>query len=95
MEEKKIIIDQELSNYIESLQYDVEGLRQLMTQLHPAETSDDILEYWKNAYLAKFQEYTLAKNEIEKNIRESGVVENGKPFSWSLDFTTREVTIEQ
>lgn len=95
MNEKKITIDQNVSNYVEALQYDVEGLRQLMTQLHPAETSQDILEYWKNAYLAKFQEYTLAKQEIEKAVRESGVIDNSKPFSWSLDFGTCEVTIEQ
>ena len=94
MEEKKLTIDKELCTYIESLQYDVEGLKQLMTQLHPADTPQDILEYWKNSYLDKFKAYTLAKQEIENFIRSSNIVEPGVTFSWRLDFTTGEVHIE-
>lgn len=95
MEEKKIIIDQEFCNYVESVQYDTEALKQVMTQLNPINTPPEILDYWKNSYLDKFKEYTLAKQSIENLIRESAVIDNSQPFSWSLDFSTREVTIVQ
>ena len=94
MEEKNIIIDAELSNYIESLQYDIEGIKQLFEQMKP-DTPKDIMDYWKEEYLTKFKEYTLAKQAIENAIKESGVVENNKSFSWNLNFATRKVTISQ
>ena len=95
MEKKKIIIDNELCNYIEATQYDLEGIKQLLLSIDLQGTSKDIIDYWKDNYLTKFKEYTLAKQEIEKVIKESGVVDASKGFSWNLDFSTNEVVIDQ
>lgn len=94
MEEKKLTLDYELCNYIEATQYDLDAIRQLLIQMG-SNTPKDVMDYWRDEYLNKSREYTVAKHEIETAIKESGIVEEGKDFSWNLDFSTREVTITQ
>lgn len=91
-ETKKLLVDYELCSYIESLQYDVESLKDLLVRMS-GDTPTNIINYWKDAYLDKSKEYMLAKQLIEREIKNSGIVDKNSTFSWNLDFSTREVTI--
>lgn len=93
-EVKKLMVDYELCNYIESLQYDVEALKDLLVRMS-GDTPTNIINYWKDAYLDKSKEYILAKQMVEREIKKCNIIDNTKPFSWNLDFGTREVTVEQ
>ena len=88
----KIQIPEDLVNYIEGLQYDVEGMKDLIVRMSNYQAPEENNSYWANLYLKKNAEYNMAKQELVTQYIEP-VVEN-KPCNWSLNFNSGELTIE-
>lgn len=98
MEKMIIHVPEEMVNYIEGLQYDLEGLKDLITRIstlnvNDAENETDLNSFWLQKYLDKNLEYRYAKQELEKDFIKP-MLSNIKNYSWNLDFNSCEVTIE-
>lgn len=90
--ETKILISEELSNYIEGLSYSAASLRDLL--LDAAERGlqwSPAFERWEQKYIETDAEFQVAKGQLE---REYVLPKIGdKRVNWTLDYNTRTVTI--
>lgn len=84
----KIRISDDLCNYIESLQYEVNARKDLCAFMidHGMMESESFRKY-HDEYIKCNAEYNVAKNTLTK--------EYGIKGSWNLDFDTRELTYEE
>ena len=88
----KIQIEAELSNYIESLHYDKNAVRELLLMAAKQGLKDtDAYNAWMQDYLGKSKEYEIAKATLEREviIPKIGVA----VVDWTLDFSTATVTV--
>ena len=96
----KIKIPEQLVNYIEALQYDREGLKDLIariSQLHNItktwEGIQSLNNFWFEKYLNINAEYNMAKQELENEYIKPLIIDD-KKYDWFLDFTSNEVTLK-
>ena len=84
----KAIVPEELNNYIEALQYEVNARKDLCAYMidHGMEGTDQFNKYHKE-YIECFVNYNTAKDELTKMFNISG--------AWNLDFETRELTYDE
>lgn len=88
---KIIKISQELSNYIESLHYELSARQDLLSFLvrNNLQESEGFKRYHEE-YIDFYTQYQLAKSNLENDILIPLI---GGKFSWTLDFSSQEVTI--
>lgn len=86
---EKIKISEDLRNYIERLHYETNALQDLISRMKNSE-DEEINEYWLNKYLEVYKEYSLAKQQLEK---EYIIPYYGEKAVWNLDFELCEVSI--
>lgn len=97
--EIKIEVAQELVNYIERLQYEVDAYKDVITTLMNAHVGDSDGAFVNSAvftsYSEKFAEakaeYELAKEQMTQQYIPSCLTEHNT--SWALDFATCQLTI--
>lgn len=84
--------NQELVNLIESLQYEVNARKELISFMLSTDMSMDThaFERYNKEYMDFYIQYNEAKNQLQKMYVYTAV-EN--PISWNLDFETSEITI--
>lgn len=90
----KVLVSEELANYIESLSYTAASLKNLLVDaaergLHDAPA----FEHWEQKYIEADAELQIAKGLLEREyvIPNSG----GVQVNWALDYTTRELAISE
>lgn len=90
---RKIKIDADFSNYIESLDYEVNARKSLCEYLMRNGNFDkEAFDYYHKEYIESFAKYELAKQELEKMY----IVPIIKSHcNWRLDFSSCEVTIDE
>lgn len=90
-------VAEELSNYLERLSKEVEGMKSIIAFM--IETGKDIhgdsfLEYNKE-YQEAFAAYDIAKSELQNSYIPADVAAKyGNDINWNLDYATRELVIE-
>lgn len=88
----KIQIEAELSNYIESLHYDKNAVRELLLMAAKQGLKDtDAYNAWMQDYLGKSKEYEIAKATLEREVIISKI--GDAVVDWTLDFSTATVTV--
>lgn len=87
---KKIIIDKETVENIEALQYEVESRKDVIAQIltSGAKIAGDTFREYQEEYRAQFIRYNRAKQQM---LDACGI---GAGKAWSLDFASRELTVE-
>lgn len=92
--EKKIPITEDLSNYLESLDYTADALRTLL--IDAAERglqATPAFAEWEQRYIDAVSQFRLAKAQLEKQFVIPVV--GDKTVNWSLDYGTHVVTISE
>lgn len=86
----KIIINDELCNHIEALQYEVESRKDVIVNVLAGaiHVSGDLFEKYQDEYRKFFIEYNKAKQDM---LDEYKVPAN---VGWNLDFRTKELVLE-
>lgn len=88
----KIQIEAELSNYIESLHYDKNAVRELLLMAAKQGLKDtDAYNAWMQEYLGKSKEYEIAKVTLEREVIIPKI--GDAVVDWTLDFSTATVTV--
>lgn len=88
----KIQIEAELSNYIESLHYDKNAVRELLLMAAKQGLKDtDAYNAWMQDYLGKSKEYEIAKAALEREVIIPKI--GDAVVDWTLDFSTATVTV--
>ena len=94
----KIEISKELSDYIESLQFEVERTKEIVAFMlsNPGyDTHTNTFAQWEKDNQEAYAKLCLAKNNLEHEVipkllpKDTGAVR-----SWSLDFYTHEVKVK-
>ena len=75
----------------ERLHYETYALGDLLARMKKSD-DDELNDFWLNKYIETYKEYSLAKQELEK---EYIIPKFGNNISWNLDFKTREVNIKE
>ena len=88
---KTIKISDSLCNYIESLQYEVDGISDMLTRVVGSDPA--IIDYWYNKYVERYKEYRIAKVELENTLREDYGCTS--MTGWRLNFNTQEVIVDE
>jgi hypothetical protein len=82
-------VPEEVVNYLEGLDYDVNALQNLIAFLGRSyEVNKELIKDYQNDYLQKFAEFEKAKQIFANDL---GLGNSGA--NWSLDYATRIVTI--
>lgn len=90
MNEKDIEISEELSNYIEGLQYESDARKDLCAYMLSQGMGDtDEFKTYHEEYISFYSQYLVAKNEITQMLNTMGY----KSASWTLDFATHTVKV--
>lgn len=88
----KIQIKAELSNYIESLHYDKNAVRELLLMAAKQGLKDtDAYNAWMQDYLGKSKEYEIAKATLAREVIIPKI--GDAVVDWTLDFSTATVTV--
>lgn len=94
MGKSTIKLPEDMSNYIEALDYDVRALRDLLcTAAERGIESSEAYAHWEQEYLLKSAEFQVAKAEMERNFVTPHA--DGARVSWFLDYATHSLTIEE
>lgn len=87
----RMTVNRELLDYIQCLEYEVSGLKILHNHALAAELPEDTIKRIYDRYIQKFQEFSLAKNELWE--------EYGRDYrsarSWRVDYQSGVLYIEQ
>lgn len=79
------VIPEQLSNYIESLDYEVQAYKNLIAFLSRDKFVDEAnLKHYTDLYAKSFASFEIAKREMAESQGLSG--------EWSLDYATHTVT---
>lgn len=90
----KITVDNELSDYIESLQYDRNAIADLLIMAAQRGIQDGAaFEKWTNDYKEANRKYEIAKNELVQRFVLPAV--GHSDAAWNLDFNTATLTITE
>lgn len=88
---EKIKISEDLSTYIERLHYETNALQDLISRMKN-EDDEGLNNFWLNKYIETYKEYSLAKQELEKQYI---IPIYGNNTKWVLNFEDNEVTIDK
>lgn len=91
MEKMRIKISEDLCNYIESLHYETYALQDLLARMS-GNSDNELNSFWMNKYVEKYTEYSLAKQQLEK---EYVIPKCGTNVSWVLLFDDCEIEVEE
>jgi len=85
---KKLIIylPQEEMDYLQGLQYEVDGLEKLMTKLTRENVSDDDMVFWKDSFIEAFTKLSVAKEYINDEYIRPSINANEK-VTWNANFS--------
>lgn len=84
--EKVIRISEELRDYIEGLQYELDGIKDILAFLGRDElVKQEHIDYYYNKYIDLNAEYNLAKNLLAETYKIKG--------HWFLDFENAEIRV--
>ena len=86
-------IPYEFCNYLQRLSYEVQAYQDMLSFMLSKKMEKELFEEYNKEYLNIFLEYSLAKSELEKQLKEN--FPNLKNFTWVVDFIKQicEVTI--
>lgn len=87
---KIIVVDEDLTLKIETLQYEVESRKDIMVQFLAGTIS--IKSEAFNAYQEEYKKYFIEYNRAKQEMLDRYGVPNDA--SWNLSFATRELTVE-
>ena len=92
----QIKIDNELSNYIESLQYEKDRTNEIMAFMlsHDYDTHTSAFRQWNHDNQEAYVKYQEAKNELENQYIHNRPEFKGKKVKWNLDFSNKILTVE-
>lgn len=92
--DKKIPITEDLSNYIESLDYTADALRTLLVDAaeRNLQTSPAFVN-WEQKYIDAVSQFRVAKAQLEKQFVIPAI--GNSTVNWSLDYSTHTMTIEE
>ena len=83
-----VMCDADLCNYLERLQAEVDARQGLLAYMKSRDTiSAEIIESYHDEYVAYFVEYEKAKQRLQDTYVKS------ETARWSLNFSTKEITI--
>lgn len=91
---KQITIPEEVSNYIEALDYSTESLRELL--LDAAERGiqgTEAYDRWEQMYTDSYAEFQVAKAQFEKDY--VAPFRDGSRVNWRLDYNTSTLTLTE
>lgn len=86
----KILIDENLSAYLEMLTYQVQCHKDLISFMEEKKMDENIINKYYEKYADYYTELAIAKNNLEHSLKSQI---NEPILHWSLDFYTHEVTI--
>lgn len=91
--QKIIIDDTEFITALEALQYKIDAQRALLNFMIQSEQSinNDNFQSYEAKYYQTFKEYSDKKKELE--IKYVIPIVQDKAVNWSVDFSTKELTI--
>lgn len=93
-----IKIDEKLSNYIESLQFEVNRTKEIVAFMlsNPGyDVHTDTFTQWEKDNQEAYAKLCLAKNKLEHDVIPKLLPKGtGAVKTWSLDFYTHEVMVE-
>ena len=89
---KTIIIPEDFSAYIQSLQYETYARFNLCAFCLRNNIQNESFEKYHNEYIEFNAEYQIAKSELE-NIYVIPEIGDNKNYTWTLNFNTNEVII--
>jgi len=93
-----IKIDEKLSNYIESLQFEVNRTKEIVGFMLSSPGYDvhtDTFTQWEKDNQEAYAKLCLAKNKLEHDVIPKLLPKGtGAVKTWSLDFYTHEVMVE-
>lgn len=93
----KIKISKELSDYIESLQFEVNRTKEIVAFMLSSPGYDvhsDTFQEWEKDNQEAYAKLCLAKNKFEHEELPKLLPKGAEVKSWGLDFYTHEVTVE-
>lgn len=90
---EKISIDENLSNKLEALQYEIDTRKEIIAFMLASDMNMETAAFKK--YSKELTEFKVEYEEAKKIIEDDYVIPamEGKKCSWSLDFSTSEVTV--
>lgn len=91
-----IEIKEELSNYIERLNFEVNAKERIVKSMLGDNSYNNLMENdnflkYQEKYEVAFAEYEIMKQELMNMIPQN--LRDGHQLSWNLDFATRELSI--
>lgn len=90
-----ITIPQEVSEYLEFLNYETNALQDLLVRMSLFDTNikTELQNYWTDRYISTYTEYELAKKELEQEYIQPQLNDN-EYVNWKLNFDSCEVVIQ-
>ncbi len=86
---KQIKVEEKLRDYIQSINYDLDATKDLITYIGSKKPIDtELLKYYETQYKERYIEFETAKSEL---IKTYGISNNTQ---WSLDYGTCTLTVE-
>lgn len=93
-----VVISEDFSNYIESLQFEVNRTKEIVAFMLSSPGYDvhsDTFQMWEKDNQKAYAELCAAKNNLEHEVLPKLLPEgSGSIKTWNLDFYTHEVTME-
>lgn len=101
MKQIKIIVTQEMIDYLQRLNFEVQTREEIITKLIEMHKDDTDASLFVSKPFVKYSEelarvkaeYELAKIEVEK-LYIPKVLYGVHEYNWNIDFTTNEMTID-
>lgn len=91
---RTVYIPEDLSSYIESLDYSTNAIRTLLVDAAERNLQDNpVFQRWEKKYEEMHSAFCIAKNELESKYVKPLIVD-GQNVEWHLDYTTCIVTIK-
>jgi hypothetical protein len=92
----QIKIEEKLSDYIESLQYEKDRTNEIVAFMlsHNYDTHTEAFRQWDRDNQVAFVKYQEARNQLENQYIFSKPEFKGKRVNWNLDFATKMLTVE-
>lgn len=92
---QSIIIDNELKNYIESLDYEYQSRKDLIVFMlaNNMNINTESFQKYQNEMTEYFIKFNIAKQELEKKYIKPVIGDH--VVNWSLDYATNTLSIEE
>lgn len=89
-----IKLTRDITNYLQSAQYDKDNLEFLIAKLSLSNLSLDDMNYWKSEYLEAANKLRIAKDFINSNfIFNTDFFKDKKNLTWKINFDTDDLEV--